>query len=79
MREKEKKSYEKFIGQKFGKLFVISILPAQKSRNLLNYYTGSSPGIYACGDSSGGGTGNWSTSHGPMKQELMSGIFVHKL
>ncbi|MFI0435491.1 MAG: RNA-guided endonuclease InsQ/TnpB family protein [Parachlamydiaceae bacterium] len=49
------------------------------SQNLVNYYTGSSPGIYACGDSSGSGTGNWSTSHEPMKQELMNGIFVHKL
>lgn len=49
------------------------------AKNLRNYYTGSSPGIYACGDSSGGGTGNWSTSHDSLKQELMSGIFVHKL
>lgn len=47
--------------------------------NLKNFYTGSSPGIYACGDSSGGGTGNWSTSHDSLKQELMNGIFVHKL
>jgi putative transposase len=49
------------------------------AKNLRNLYTGSSPGIYACGDSSGGGTGNWSTSHESLKQELMSGIFVHKL
>jgi putative transposase len=49
------------------------------AKNLRSYYTGSSPGIYACGDSSGGGTGNWSTSHESMKQELMNGIFVHKL
>lgn len=48
------------------------------AKNLRDYYTGSSPGIYACRDSSGGGTGNWSTSHESMKQELMSGIFVHK-
>lgn len=54
--------------------------------NLLKYYlelfrdyTESSSGIYACGDSSCGGTGNWSTSYGSLKQELMSGIFVHKL
>lgn len=47
--------------------------------NLKNFYTGSSPGIYACGDSSSGGTGNWSTSYESMKQELMNGIFVHKL
>jgi putative transposase len=39
--------------------------------------TGSSPGSYACGDPSGGGTGLWddipwtgSTSHGSMKQEV---------
>ena len=49
------------------------------AQNLVNYYTESSSGIYACGDSSGSGTGNWSTSHVSMKQELMSGIFVHKL
>jgi putative transposase len=40
--------------------------------------TGSSPGSYACGDSSGGGTGLWtdspwtrSTSYGSMKQEVV--------
>jgi putative transposase len=49
------------------------------AKNLISYYTGSSPGIYACGDSSDGGTGNWSTSHDSKKQELMNGIFVHKL
>jgi putative transposase len=49
------------------------------AKNLRNYYTGSSPGIYACGDSSDGGTGNWSTNHESLKQELISGIFVHKL
>lgn len=49
------------------------------AKNLLNFYTGSSPEIYACGDTSGSGTGNWSTSHVSMKQELMNGIFVHKL
>lgn len=42
------------------------------AENLLNFYTGSSPEIYACGDYSGGGTGNWSTSHGSLKQELMN-------
>jgi putative transposase len=47
--------------------------------NLVSLYTGSSPGIHACGDPSVGGTGNWSTSHGSSKQELMRGIFVHKL
>lgn len=49
------------------------------AKNILAISTGSSPGIYACGDSSDGGTGNWSTSHGSLKQELMNGIFVHKL
>lgn len=49
------------------------------SKNLRKLYTGSSPEIYACGNPSGGGTGNWSTSHGLLKQELMNGIFVHKL
>jgi putative transposase len=46
--------------------------------NILEIYTGSSPGIYACGDSSGG-TGHKSVSYESTKQELMSGIFVHKL
>lgn len=49
------------------------------AKNLLNFYTESSSGIYACGDPSGGGTGNRSTSYGSLKQELTSGIFVHKL
>ena len=49
------------------------------AKNLLNYHTESSSGIYACGDPSSGGTGNWSTSYGSLKQELMNGIFVHKL
>jgi putative transposase len=49
------------------------------AKNLLNYYTESSSGNYACGDPSNGGTGNWSTSYGSLKQELTSGINVHKL
>ncbi len=49
------------------------------AKNLLNFYTGSSPGIYACRDPSDGGTGNWSTSYGSLNQELINGIFVHKL
>ena len=49
------------------------------AKNLLNYFTESSSGIYACGDPSNGGTGNWSTSYGSLKQELTNGIFVHKL
>src|SRR5215211_2592763 len=49
------------------------------AKNLLNFHTGSSPRIYACRDPSGGGTGNWSTSHGSLKQELMNGIIIHKL
>jgi len=46
--------------------------------NLLQYYTESSSGIYACGDSSGG-VGQKPTSYGSLNQELTSGIFVHKL
>lgn len=49
------------------------------AKNLLKFATGSSPGIYACGDSSNSGTGNWSTSYESLKQELTNGIFVHKL
>jgi putative transposase len=49
------------------------------AKNLRNLYTESSSGIYACRDPSDGGTGNWSTSHGSLKQELINGIFVHKL
>lgn len=48
------------------------------AKNLLRCYTGSSPGIYACGDSSGG-VSQKLTSYGSMKQEITSGIFVHKL
>lgn len=49
------------------------------TENLLNYYyTASSAGIYACGDTSGGGMAqSQSTSHVPFKQELNYGIFVH--
>ena len=49
--------------------------------NLKEYVTGSSPGSYACGDTSGGGTQSnlWSTSHVSLKQEadtkFSSGIF----
>jgi hypothetical protein len=52
-----------------------------KSKGFPNsdFYTESSSGIDACGDPSGGGTGSWSTSDGSLKQELTSGIFVHKL
>jgi hypothetical protein len=46
---------------------------------LLKLNTESSSGIYACGDTSVGGTGNWSTSHVSLKQEVTNGIFVHKL
>ena len=46
--------------------------------NLLQYYTESSSGIYACGDSSGG-VSQKLTSYGSMKQEVTNGIFVHKL
>lgn len=47
--------------------------------NLLKLHTESSSGIYACEDTSVGGTGNWSTSHVSLKQEVTNGIFVHKL
>lgn len=46
--------------------------------NLLKLSTGSSPGIDACGDTSGG-TSQKLVSHVSLKQEVMSGIFVHKL
>lgn len=46
--------------------------------NLLKLHTGSSPGIYACGDASVG-EGRKPFSHASLKQEVMSGIFVHKL
>jgi putative transposase len=46
--------------------------------NLLKLYTGSSPEIYACGDTSGQ-EGQKPFSHALLKQELTNGIFVHKL
>ncbi len=46
--------------------------------NLLKLSTGSSPGIDACGDTSGG-TSQKLVSNVSLKQEVMSGIFVHKL
>lgn len=48
------------------------------AKNLLIFSTGSSPGIYACRDSSGG-TGKPPVSYVSLKQELMSETFVHKL
>jgi putative transposase len=48
------------------------------SENLVKWSTGSSPGIYACEDSSNG-VGKKPASYVSMKQEVMSGIFVHKL
>jgi transposase len=48
------------------------------ANNLLKLSTGSSPGIYACGDTSDG-TSLKLVSHVSLKQEIMSGIFVHKL
>ena len=48
------------------------------AKNLLNYSTGSSPGIYACGDTSNGAREKLA-SYVPMKQEANNGIFVHKL
>jgi putative transposase len=47
------------------------------AKNLLRFSTGSSPGIYACEDTSDGA--GKTASHVSLKQELMSGIFVHKL
>ena len=48
------------------------------AKNLLNLSTVSSTGIYACGDSSCG-IGQKPISNVSMKQEVMNGIFVHKL
>jgi len=48
------------------------------AKNLLKLSTGSSPGINACGDTSTG-AGQKSARHVSLKQEVMSGIFVHKL
>lgn len=48
------------------------------AKNLLRFSTGSSPGIYACGDTSEGAVKK-NCSHVSLNQELMSGIFVHKL
>jgi hypothetical protein len=46
--------------------------------NLLKLHTGSSLGIYACGEASDG-EGQQPSSYASLKQEVMSGIFVHKL
>ena len=46
--------------------------------NILNYGTGSSPGIYACGDTSNEASQKLASCVS-RKQEVMSGIFVHKL
>jgi putative transposase len=48
------------------------------AKNLLKIHTGSSPGINACGDTSFG-AGQKLASYVSMKQEVMNGIFVHKL
>lgn len=48
------------------------------AKNLLRFNTGSSPGIYACGDTSDGASQKL-VSHVSWKQEIMNGIFVHKL
>jgi putative transposase len=48
------------------------------AKNLLRYGTGSSPGIYACGDTSSGASQKLA-SYVPLKQEANNGIFVHKL
>lgn len=48
------------------------------AKNLLKLHTGSSPGINACGDTSGGASQKLA-SHVSLKREIISGIFVHKL
>jgi putative transposase len=47
------------------------------AKNILN--TGSSPGIDACRDPSCGDRSTKPISNGSLKQEVMNGIFVHKL
>jgi putative transposase len=48
------------------------------AKNLLKLYTGSSPEINACGDTSYGASQRLA-SYVSLKQEVMNGIFVHKL
>jgi putative transposase len=48
------------------------------AKNLLKWSTGSSPGINACGDTSCGASQKLA-SYVSRKQEVMNGIFVHKL
>jgi putative transposase len=48
------------------------------AKNLLKWSTGSSPGINACGDTSGGAR-KTTCSYVSLKQEVINGIFVHKL
>ena len=48
------------------------------AKNLLKWSTGSSSGIYACGDTTVG-VGQKPASHVSLNQELMNGIFVHNL
>ena len=48
------------------------------AKNLLIWSTGSSPGIYACGDTSSEADQK-SASYVSLRQEMMSGTFVHKL
>ena len=48
------------------------------AKNLLKFHTGSSPGIYACGDTSCEASQKLA-SNVPLKQEIINGIFVHKL
>lgn len=46
------------------------------AKNIVNYYTESSSGIYACGDTSDG-VSQKLASHVSKKQEVISGIFIH--
>jgi putative transposase len=48
------------------------------AKNLLKIHTGSSPGINACGDTSCEASQKLA-SYVSLKQEVMNGIFVHKL
>jgi putative transposase len=48
------------------------------AKNLLNYSTGSSSGVYACGGTARDAEMNFAVCV-PVKQEVMSGIFVHEL
>lgn len=60
------------------KCHIIHDRDVNAAKNLLKFSTGSSPGIYACGDTSNGASQKLA-SYVPLKQEANNGIFVHKL